>query len=41
MVLLVPTFSFLRIEVFAEDGSLAGQIKVVGRVEEGIEESLE
>ena len=41
MVLLVPTFSLLRIEVFAEDGSLAGQIEVVSRVEEGIEESFE
>jgi hypothetical protein len=41
MVLLVPSPSLLRIEVFAEDGSLAGQFEIFGRVEYGIEEAFE
>jgi hypothetical protein len=41
MILLITSFPFLCIEIFAQDGSLAGQIEVFGRVEEGIEESFE
>jgi hypothetical protein len=41
LVLLVSSPSFLGIKVFAEDGSLAGQIVLFSRVEDGIEKAFE
>ena len=41
LVLFIPFSSLLRVKVFAKDGSLAGHVVLVGRVEDGIEKSLE
>lgn len=40
-ILLVPAFSFLRVEVFAKYGAPAGKVVLVGRVQDGVEEAFE
>jgi len=41
LFLLILASSFLCVQVFTENGSLAGHVVLIGRVEDRIEESLE